>query len=105
MNTVTVRAVMVGVLIAVWAWAADVARLHVSLWAGVIALGCYFAAGGGTSGLQKTVVAALSGVLWVLLAHAARAAIGGGGGAPPPCPGAPARPPALQPPFPVLPFT
>ena len=28
MNTVTVRAVMVGVLIAVWAWAADVARLH-----------------------------------------------------------------------------
>ena len=79
MNTVTVRAVMVGVLIAVWAWAADVARLHVSLWAGVIALGCYFAAGGGTSGLQKTVVAALSGVLWVLLAHAVRVAIGGGG--------------------------
>src|SRR6058998_445271 len=79
MNTVTVRAVMVGVLIAVWAWAADVARLHVSLWAGVIALGCYFAAGGGPSGLQKTVVAALSGVLWVLLAHAVRVAIGGGG--------------------------
>src|SRR2546422_10528640 len=79
MNTVTVRAVMVGVLIAVWAWAADVARLHVSLWAGVIALSCYFAAGGGTSGLQKTVVAALSAVLWVLLAHAVCAAMGAGG--------------------------
>ncbi len=77
MNTMTARALLVGVLIAVWAWLADAARLHVSMWAGVIALGCFFAAGGGISGLQKTVVAALSGVVWVLLAHAVRVAIGG----------------------------
>jgi len=78
MNTITARAVLVGVLIALWAWVADAARLHVSMWAGVVALGCFFAAGGGASGLQKTVAAALSGVVWVLLAHAVRVAIGGG---------------------------
>ena len=78
MNTMTVRALMLGVVIALWAWLADVARLHVSLWAGVVALGCFFAAGGGVPGLQKAIVAALSGVVWVLVAHAVRGAIGGG---------------------------
>ena len=78
MNTLTARALTVGVLIAVWAWVASVARLHVSLWAGVIALGCLFAAGGGVPGLQRTIVATLSGVLWVLVADAVRVAIGGG---------------------------
>src|SRR5207245_10935338 len=78
MNTLIARAVTVGVLIALWAWVASVARLHVSLWAGVIALGCLFAAGGGVPGLQGTIVATLSGVLWVLVADAVRVAIGGG---------------------------
>lgn len=78
MNTITARALMLGLVIALWAWLADVARLHLSLWAGVVALGCFYAAGGGVVGLQKTVVAALSGVVWVLVAHAVRAAIGGG---------------------------
>ncbi len=79
MNTMTVRALMVGVLIALWAWVAGVARLNVSMWAGVVALGCLFAAGGGASGLQKTIVATLSGVVWVLIADAVRVAIAGHG--------------------------
>ena len=79
MNTMTARALMVGLLIALWAWVASVARLHVAMWAGVVALGCFFAAGGGVPGLQKTVVATLAGVLWVLVSHAVRVAIGGGG--------------------------
>jgi Protein of unknown function (DUF1097) len=78
MNTTTARALVVGLLIALWAWAAAVARLHVSMWAGVVALGCYFAAGGGVAGLQKTILAVLAGVVWVLLADAVRVAIGGG---------------------------
>ena len=78
MNTMTVRALMLGLVIALWAWLADVARLHVSLWAGVVALGCFFAAGGSVPGLQKAIVAPLSGVVWVLVAHAVRGAIGGG---------------------------
>src|SRR5437763_16980845 len=78
MNTMTVRALMLGLVIALWAWVADAARLHVSLGAGVVALGCFYAAGGGVPGLQKAIVAALSGVVWVLVAHAVRGAIGGG---------------------------
>ena len=78
MNTMTMRALIVGVLVAAWAWVAGAARLHVSLWAGFVALGCYFAAGGGVPGLQKTVVATLSGVVWVLIAQAVGAAIGSG---------------------------
>src|SRR3989442_4117361 len=79
MNTMTARALMVGVLIAIWAWLASVARLNVSLWAGVVALGCFFASGGGVAGLQKTIVATLSGVVWVLIAAAVRVAIAGHG--------------------------
>jgi hypothetical protein len=78
MNTTTVRALMVGLLMALWAWIAGAARLHVSLWPGVVALGCFFAAGAGVSGLQRTVVAAVAGVVWVMIYHAVRVAIGGG---------------------------
>src|SRR5437016_8669267 len=78
MNTMTARALMLGLVIALWGWLADVARLHVSLWAGLVALGCFFAAGGGVPGLQKASVAALSGVVWVLVAHAVSSAIGDG---------------------------
>jgi hypothetical protein len=78
MNTTTMRALIVGLLIAIWAWAAGAARLHLSLWAGFVALGCFFAAGGGVPGLQRTVLATLSGIVWVLVADAVRVAIGGG---------------------------
>src|SRR2546425_7582090 len=61
MNTMTARALMVGVLIAIWAWLASVARLNVSMWAGVVALGCFFASGGGVAGVQKTIGATPSG--------------------------------------------
>jgi hypothetical protein len=79
MNTSTIRALLVGLLIALWVWIAGAARLHVSVWAGVVALGCFFAAGGGVAGLQKTVLAAVAGVAWVVVADAVRVAIGGGG--------------------------
>ncbi|HYU01487.1 MAG TPA: DUF1097 domain-containing protein [Gemmatimonadales bacterium] len=79
MNTMTTRALMVGLLIALWAWLADVSRLHLALWAGVVALGCFYAAGGGVPALQKTIVAALSGVVWVLIYHAVRVSIGARG--------------------------
>src|SRR2546427_8563496 len=75
MNTMTARALMVGVLIAIWAWLASVARLNVSMWAGVVALGCFYASGGGVAGVEKKIVATLSGVGWVLIAQALRGAI------------------------------
>src|SRR2546426_11962302 len=81
MNTMTARALMVGVLIAIWAWLASVARLNVSMWAGVVALGCFYASGGGVAGVQKTIVAAPSGGGWGVLAAAVPVAVAGPGGA------------------------
>jgi hypothetical protein len=77
MNASTARALLVGLLVAVWVWVNGAARLNVSVWAGVVALGCYFAAGGGVPGLQKTLFGTLSGVVWVLVADAVRVAVGG----------------------------
>src|SRR5256712_4514096 len=75
MNTMTARALMVGVLIAIWAWLASVARLNVSMWAGVVALGCFYASGGGVAGVQKTIVATLSGGGWGVIAEAVPGAV------------------------------
>src|SRR5258708_26015233 len=44
--------------------------------AGIIAWACFYAAGGKTQGLQKTIAATLSGVVWVLLAHLLITALG-----------------------------
>jgi hypothetical protein len=77
MNASTARALFVGLLVAVWVWLTGQARLRLEVWPGIVALGCYFAAGGGVSGLQKTVIGTLSGVAWVLVADAVRVAIGG----------------------------
>jgi uncharacterized protein DUF1097 len=77
MNASTARALFLGLLVAVWVWVSGMARLRVEIWPGIVALGCYYAAGGGVSGLQKTVIGTLSGVVWVLVAAAVRVAIGG----------------------------
>jgi len=77
MNAMTARALLVGLLVAVWVWVSGVARLNLSLWAPIVALGCYFAAGGGVSGLQKSLAGTLSGVVWVLAIEAVSLSIGG----------------------------
>jgi hypothetical protein len=76
-NANTARALFVGLLVAVWVWVSNTARLNVSVWAGVVALGCFYAAGGGVSGLQKALFGTISGVVWVLVADAVRVAVGG----------------------------
>jgi len=77
MNASTARALFVGLLVAVWVWVSGAARLNLSLWAPLVALGCYFAAGGGVSGLQKTLFGTVSGVAWVLITEAVIVAVGG----------------------------
>ncbi len=77
MNASTARALLVGLLVAVWVWVSQVARLNLSPWAPLVALGCYFAAGGGVSGLQKAMFGTVSGVVWVLVTEAVLVAIGG----------------------------
>jgi hypothetical protein len=67
MDALVALAISIGILIAGWTYLAlGVAALPV--WAGIIAWGCFFAAGGKTTGLTKTIASNLSGVLWAFLA-------------------------------------
>jgi hypothetical protein len=67
MDALVALALSIGVLIAGWTYLAlGVAALPV--WAGIVAWGCFFAAGGKTTGLTKTIASNLSGVLWAFLA-------------------------------------
>ena len=67
MDVLVALAISIGILIAVWTYIAiGVAALPV--WAGIVAWGCFFAAGGKTAGLSKTIASNLSGVFWAFVA-------------------------------------
>lgn len=67
MDALLALALAIGILIAGWTYIAlGVAALPV--WAGIVAWGCFFAAGGKTEGLLKTIASNLSGVFWAALA-------------------------------------
>lgn len=67
MDALLALGLAIGILIAGWTYVAvGVAALPV--WAGIVAWGCFFAAGGKTEGLLKTIASNLSGVLWAFLA-------------------------------------
>lgn len=77
MDALVALALSIGVLIAGWTYLAlGVAALPV--WAGIVAWGCFFAAGGKTTGLTKTIASNLSGVLWAFLALYLGNRFGGG---------------------------
>jgi hypothetical protein len=77
MDVLVALAISIGILIAGWTYLAlDVAQLPV--WAGIVAWGCFFAAGGKTTGLSKTIASNLSGVVWAFLALWAFNRFGGG---------------------------
>ncbi len=68
MDTLMGLAISIGVLIGAWVWVGPKAGLAVP--AGIIAWACFYAAGGKMQGLQKTIAANLSGVIWVAIANA-----------------------------------
>jgi hypothetical protein len=77
MDVLVALAISIGILIAGWTYVAlGVAALPV--WAGIVAWGCFFAAGGKTAGLTKTIASNLSGVFWAFLALTAWNSFGGG---------------------------
>jgi len=77
MNPMTMRAVSLGVVVAVWTAISEMAKVNLSLWPVIVALGCSLAAGGGIPGLQRTLAGTTSGVAWALVAHAVARALGG----------------------------
>jgi hypothetical protein len=77
MNPMTMRAVSLAVVVAVWTAISEMAKVNLSLWPVIVALGCSLAAGGGIPGLQRTLAATTSGVVWALVVHAVSRALGG----------------------------
>src|SRR2546427_13101914 len=67
MDMLMALALSIGILIAAWVKLGPMANLAVP--AGIIAWGCFFAAGGKMQGLQKTVAATISGVFRVMASH------------------------------------
>src|SRR4029453_15493422 len=77
MDALVALAISIGILIAGWTYVA-LGPGALPVWAGIVAWGCFFAAGGMTEGLGKTIPANLSGVLWGFLALTAWNQFGGG---------------------------
>src|SRR5260370_25550289 len=76
MRAMPTRGISAAVVVVVWRASSAVGRVNLSLWPVMVALGCSLAAGGGVSGLQKTVAATISGVVWAILAHGVSRALG-----------------------------
>src|SRR5439155_8696814 len=76
MNAMTARGLSLAAVVAVWTAISEMAKVNLSLWPVIVALGCSLAAGGGIPGLQRTVAATISGVVWALLANAVSRALG-----------------------------
>ena len=77
MDMLLALALSIGVLIAGWTYVA-LGPAGLPVWAGIVAWGAFFAAGGKMVGLQKTIAANLSGVLWAFVALTLSARLGGG---------------------------
>jgi hypothetical protein len=77
MDVLVALAISIGILIAGWTYVA-LGPAGLPVWAGIIAWGCFFAAGGKTTGLTKTLASNLSGVLWAFLALQAANSFGAG---------------------------
>jgi Protein of unknown function (DUF1097) len=78
MDVLVALAISIGILIAGWTYVASAEVANLPVWAGIVAWGCFFAAGGKTTGLTKTIASNLSGVVWAFIALWAFARFGGG---------------------------
>ena len=76
MDMLVALGLSIGVLIAIWTYLA-VSVLSLPVWVGILAWGCFFAAGGKTAGLMKTIAANISGVFWAYIAVMVTTSLGG----------------------------
>ncbi|MGH7699644.1 MAG: DUF1097 domain-containing protein [Gemmatimonadales bacterium] len=76
MNATTARALSLAVAVAVWTAISHTAKLPFQLWPVIVGLACFVAAGGGLSGLQRSLAGTASGVVWAMLYVAVAGALG-----------------------------
>ena len=68
MDMLMALALSIGVLIAIWTYVAVGMVAQLSVWAAIVAWGCFFAADGKAQGFQKTVFSNISGLIYVFIA-------------------------------------
>ncbi|HVD33187.1 MAG TPA: DUF1097 domain-containing protein [Gemmatimonadales bacterium] len=68
MDVLVALGVSIGILIAAWTYIALGTAAALPVWAGIVAWCCFFAAGGKTTGLTKTIASNVSGVFWAFVA-------------------------------------
>lgn len=79
MDLVVALGISIGVLIAAWVYVSvGMTELGLIVWAGIIAWGTFYAAGGGVDGLKKTIGSNLAGNFWAAVALYLAAMLGGG---------------------------
>lgn len=76
MNPAIARALSLGLAVAVWASISHLAKLPLQLWPVIVGLACFLAAGGGISGVRKSLTGAASGVIWAMLYVTVSGALG-----------------------------
>jgi hypothetical protein len=67
MNTLTARALSLGLVVAAWTVISHLGKLPLQLWPAVVGLACFLAAGGGMPGFQKAAAGTISGVVWAMI--------------------------------------
>ena len=76
MNAATTKALSLALVVAVWTLVSHLGKLQLQLWPVIVGLACFVGAGGGMMGLQKSILASLSGVVWALVYVSVAGALG-----------------------------
>ena len=76
MSTSTTKALSLGIVAAVWAIISHLGKIPLQLWPVFVGLACFLGAGGGVTGLQKSIVSTISGVVWAAIYIAVSVALG-----------------------------
>jgi hypothetical protein len=79
MDALVALGISIGVLIAAWVYVSvGMPELGLIVWAGIVAWATFYAAGGGSGGLQKAIASNLAGNFWAAVALYVFAMVGGG---------------------------
>jgi len=76
MSSSTTKALSLGIVAAVWAIVSHLGKINLQLWPVFVGLACFVGAGGGVSGLQKSLAGTFSGVVWAAVYVAVATALG-----------------------------
>ena len=69
MDSLVALGISIGVLIAAWVYVSvGMPELGLIVWAGIVAWATFYAAGGGSNGLQKAIASNLAGNFWAAVA-------------------------------------